>query len=136
VALGGFLAACGSSSRPQNLAVAKEAVEQLSFDVHGTIERHVLVGRVDGGGGDSFRFFVFIGRSDIPRQLPGIRGYKREVRSGQSEVAELGSTSYVFVSGAGRGQQDRRQRQAKLHESYAIEDALCEQGEGSPCPPI
>lgn len=137
VGLGGC-GAGGSVRGEDGIPAASRAIARLPMRVNDWRPRgyrQALLGRVSLSDGSTFRFAVLRG-GPVPRSIPGVPWYAKELESARREASRLGSTPYVFISDAGKDAATRQERNAELDATYAIEDALCLQVEHHRCPPI
>jgi hypothetical protein len=123
---------------PTTVANARGAIEGLGLPIRleePETERGVLVGRVHGGLGERFAFFLFVNRS-APRKMPGVPGYPGFSGAGNKGGLLGGGLvdGYIFGSReiARRGE-TREQFKEQSRIDLDVEEALCMQAIGEDC---
>jgi hypothetical protein len=123
---------------PTTVTNARAAIEALELPIRLEEpggENGVLVGRVHGGLGERFAFFLFVNRS-APRKMPGVAGYPG-FGEGRNKGGLLGGglvDGYIFGSReiARRGETGEQFKQQSNIE-LEVTEALCMQATGEDC---
>lgn len=92
-------------------------------DVH-----NVLIGKVHGTLGETFRFFLFVNRN-APAHLPGVPGYGFHGPHGRVlnhglEGGALANTDVMLKTASRRGETRSRENE-RYDIEFAIEDTVC-----------
>jgi hypothetical protein len=133
------LAWVGKGGRPEGtpttVANARAVIEALEYPIaleEPAGENGVLVGRVHGGRGEHFAFFLFVNRS-APDRMPGVRGYPGF--GGRHGLLGGGLVEgYIFGSRElPREGETHAQFQQQSHIELEVEEALCLQATGEEC---
>ena len=131
-----------AAPNPESMAAARAGIEALPYEIElreppGV--SNVLIGRVHGSLGETFRFFLFVNRS-AARRLPGVPGYGFHGPHGRIlnrglEGGSLGNTDVILFTVFKRGE-SRAQINERYNIQFAIEDDVCLRQTGDVCPAI
>lgn len=125
---------------PESMAAARAGIEALPYEIRLREPRgvrNVLIGKVHGSLGETFRFFLFVNRSAAKR-LPGVPGYGFHGRQGRIlnrglEGGALGNTDVLLTTVPRRGE-SRAQMNERFAIELAIEETVCLRQTGAACP--
>jgi hypothetical protein len=143
VALAMPLSACaGIGSNPESVPAARAGIEALPYDIamrEPPDVHNVLIGKVHGRLGETFRFFLFVNRN-AAAHLPGVPGYgfhgpHNRILNHGLEGGALANTD-VMLSTIRRRGETRAQESDRYKIEFAIEDTICERQTGEPCPAL
>jgi hypothetical protein len=126
----------------ESVAAARAGIEALPYEIHlreppGV--HSVLIGKVHGNLGETFRFFLFVNR-DAPAHLPGVPGYgfhgsHHRILDRGLEGGALANSDVMLETISRRGE-----TKAQEHERHGIEfavaDTVCLRQTGRACPAL
>ena len=129
-----------ATPNPESMAAARAGIEALPYDIdlrEPPGVANVLIGRVHGSLGETFRFFLFVNRS-AARRLPGVPGYGFHGPHGRIlnrglEGGSLGNTDVILFTISRRGE-SKAQVNERYDIQFAIEDGVCLRQTGEVCP--
>jgi hypothetical protein len=116
-----------SSVAHETSNAAKVAINKLPYHIsvkEDPVNDDVIVGQVHGNLGESFDFYVIVGRS-IPNNLKNAIGSSLEATSL--------SERYSFLSPIGESGRSAAQKADEINISLAVQEALCLQATDAPC---
>jgi hypothetical protein len=123
---------------PENIWAALGGVEALPYeiDVRVIVDQGVLIGRVHGGRGERFRFYLFVNRK-APRHLDGdptfeLHGPHYGFHIGL-EGGKLANTDELWSTVPRRTDSKSQKRERRLI-LRAVADTVCVRQTGAPCP--
>jgi len=125
---------------PENIAAARAGIEALPFEIHLRAARgaqNVLIGKVFGSLGGTFRFFLFVNRNPAAhlRGVPGYGFHGRRHRIPDRSIAggPLANTDALFTT-VPRSNESEAQQRERLEIISAIESTVCLRQTGADCP--
>jgi hypothetical protein len=124
---------------PESMAAARAGIEALPYEIHLREPRgvqNVLIGKVHGGLGETFRFFLFVNRNAAPR-IPGVPGYgfhgpHNRILNRGLEGGALANTD-VMLETIGRRGETRAQEKERFDILLAVEETVCLRQTGEAC---
>jgi hypothetical protein len=131
-----------AAPNPESMAAARAGIEALPYDIdlrEPPTVANVLIGRVHGSLGETFRFFLFVNRNAAAR-LPGVPGYgfhgpHDRILDRGLEGGSLGNTDVIFFTVYRRGE-SKAQINERFDIEVAIEDGVCLRQTGRTCPAL
>lgn len=127
---------------PESLPVARAGIEVLPYEIHlrqpGGV-KNALVGKVFGGLGETFRFFLFVNRGPAAR-LPHVPGYgfhgrHNKIPNRGIEGGALANTDAMFAT-VGKRHETAAQENERYAILYAVEETVCLRQTGASCPAV
>jgi hypothetical protein len=124
---------------PESLPVARAGIEELPYEIHlrqpGSVE-NLLIGKVFGRLGETFRFFLFVNRDAAPR-IPGVPGYgfhgrRNRLPDKSIEGGQLASTDTMYAT-VHRRHESKTQENERYAILYAVEESICLRQTGASC---
>jgi hypothetical protein len=125
---------------PESLAAARAGIEALPYRIQlrqppGV--KNTLIGKIHGGLGETFRFFLFVNRDAAARlrHVPGYgaHGPRNSIPDPGLEGGPLANTDVLF-STVPRRSETRAQRHEHRKILTAVENTICLRQTGDPCP--
>lgn len=125
---------------PESLAAARAGIEALPYEIdlrHARGAKNALIGKVRGGLGETFSFFLFVNRKPAKRLRKepdyGTHGPDHELPDRGLEGGRLANTDYLFSTTPHRGEtQEQKFQQYKI--LTAVKDPICVRQTGQTCP--
>ncbi len=125
---------------PENMAAARAGIEALPYTIRLRQPRgveSVLIGRVLGSLGETFRFFLFVNRR-APAHIRGVPGYgfhgrRHRILNRGLEGGALANTDEMFNTIPRRGETTAQEAERDEVVS-AVEETVCLRQTGAPCP--
>ncbi|MGV1047540.1 MAG: hypothetical protein ACOYD4_03315 [Solirubrobacterales bacterium] len=126
----------------ETMALARAGIEALPYDIRLREPRdaqNTLIGKVRGGLGESFRFFLFVNRGAAKR-LRGVPGYgfhgpHNQILDRGLEGGALANTD-VMISTVGKRGETRAQENERYDILLAVEETVCRRQTGAACPAL
>jgi hypothetical protein len=127
---------------PESMAAARAGIEALPYEIQlrePAGVRNVLIGKVYGSLGETFRFFLFVNRN-AAAHLPGVPGYgfhgpHNRILNHGLEGGALANTD-VMLETIGRRGETRAQENERFDIGFAVEDTVCLRQTGKICPAL
>lgn len=127
---------------PESMAAARAGIEALPDAIRLREPRgvkNVLIGKVHGSLGETFRFFLFVNRS-AAAHIPGVPGYgfhgaHNRILNRGLEGGALANTDVMF-STVGRRGETRAQENERFDILFAVEETVCLRQTGKACPAL
>lgn len=126
----------------ESMAAARAGIEALPYEIHLREPpgiHNVLIGKVFGSRGETFRFFLFVNRN-APAHLPGVPGYgfhgphHRTLDHGL-EGGALANSDVMLDTISKRGETKAQERE-RFDVEFAVEETVCRRQTGRACPAI
>ena len=143
------VASAGDDGPAENIPNARAAIEALpypfTFDSPPRDTRKALIISVTDKLGRSFRFFLFVGRAPLDIGVPsyhrerltgGALGHEYVMLSNASHEMRPETLKLPIKSYGGHSGITAAMEREYLKIAFAVEDAVCELSEGTPCPAL
>ena len=127
---------------PESMAAARAGIEALPYEIRLLEPRgveNVLIGKVHGSLGETFRFFLFVNRN-AAAHIPGVPGYgfhgpHNRILNPGLEGGALANTDVMF-STVGRRGETKAQERERFTILFAVEETVCLRQTGKACPAL
>jgi hypothetical protein len=127
---------------PESMAAARAGIEALPYDIRlrePASVKNVLIGKVHGSLGETFRFFLFVNRG-AAAHIPGVPGYgfhgpHNRILDRGLEGGALANTDVILAT-VSRRNETKAQENERYDIEFAIEDTVCLRQTGEVCPAL
>jgi hypothetical protein len=127
---------------PESVAAARAGIEALPYkirlrEVPGV--NNILIGKVFGSLGETFRFFLSVNRN-AAAHLPGVPGYG--FHGPHNQILDHGleggalANSDVLLQTIGKRGETKAQENERLEIALAVEETVCRRQTGKACPAV